>query len=242
MWIPHREGAPLRGARRGFPPNDLCIHFQLGHCQRSRIRNWHSFSIQLFHLHILALSPHGSEPGIKLRVPEPLRCSSFFFSWMIQWSTRETWQAFTGMRKPTPVVVCLHHVGGRRHFRLGVSSFAGHCCQHLGWAGDPTEEEVASAIKNGVHRGNCQSDKQALQIFLGRLQLDDAGVVVYNGTKLHVHVQQPSCEKSFFFWMCTERHTCHLDKHGRRYMYCMSGNFRQEFNFVAFVKAIFWLN
>ena len=24
--------------------------------------------------------------------------------------------------------------------------------------------------------------------------------------------------------------------------YCIAGNFRQEFNFVAFVKAIFWLN
>ena len=24
--------------------------------------------------------------------------------------------------------------------------------------------------------------------------------------------------------------------------YCIAENFRQEFNFVAFVKAIFWLN
>ena len=24
--------------------------------------------------------------------------------------------------------------------------------------------------------------------------------------------------------------------------YCIAGNFRQEFNFVAFIKAIFWLN
>ena len=56
----------------------------------------------------------------------------------------------------------------------------------LGWAGDPTEEEVASAIKGGLRGGKCQYDKQALQIFLGRLQLDDADVVVDKGTKLHV--------------------------------------------------------
>ena len=56
----------------------------------------------------------------------------------------------------------------------------------LGRAGDPTEEEVASAIKGGLRRGKCHSDKQALQILLGRLQLDDAGVVVYKGTQLHV--------------------------------------------------------
>ena len=54
------------------------------------------------------------------------------------------------------------------------------------WAGDWTEEEVASVIKGGLRCGKCQRDKQALQIFLGRLQLDDADVVVYEGTKLHV--------------------------------------------------------
>ena len=56
----------------------------------------------------------------------------------------------------------------------------------FGWAGDPAEEEVASAIKGGLRRGKCQYDKQALQIFLGRLQLDDADVVVYTGTQLHI--------------------------------------------------------
>ena len=47
----------------------------------------------------------------------------------------------------------------------------------FGWAGDPTK------IKGGLRRGKCQRDKQALQIFLGRLQLDDADVVVYKGSK-----------------------------------------------------------
>ena len=61
----------------------------------------------------------------------------------------------------------------------------GHSCQHFGWAGDPTEE-VAFAIKGGLRRGKCQRDKWAMQIFLGRLQLDNADVVVYKGTKLHV--------------------------------------------------------
>ena len=46
----------------------------------------------------------------------------------------------------------------------------------FGWAGDPTEEEVASVIKDGLRCGKCQYDKQALQIFLGQLQLDDADV------------------------------------------------------------------
>ena len=84
-------------------------------------------------------------------------------------SMRESkaWQA------PRPVVVCLHHAGGRRRFRLGVSSSVGHCCQHfwVGWG--------PSQIKGVLRRGKCQRDKQALQIFLGRLQLDDADVVVY---------------------------------------------------------------
>ena len=41
-----------------------------------------------------------------------------------------------------------------------------------------------NGIKGGLRRGKCQRDiKQALQIFLGRLQLVDADVVVYNGSK-----------------------------------------------------------
>ena len=81
--------------------------------------------------------------------------------------------------KARPVVVCLHHAGagGRRHFRLGVSSSVGHCCQHFGEGWGPNR------IKGGLRHGKCQRDKQALQIFLGRLQLDDADVVVYKGSK-----------------------------------------------------------
>ena len=56
----------------------------------------------------------------------------------------------------------------------------------FGWAGDQTEEEVASAIKGGLRHFKFQKDKRALQIFLGRLQRDDADVVVCKGTKLHV--------------------------------------------------------
>ena len=63
--------------------------------------------------------------------------------------------------KASPVVVCLHHAGGRRHFRirLGVSSSVGHCCQKfwVGWE--------SNRIKGGLRRGKCQRDKQALQIF-----------------------------------------------------------------------------
>ena len=33
-----------------------------------------------------------------------------------------------------PVVTCLQHVWKRGHFRLGVSSFVGHCCQNV-WVG-----------------------------------------------------------------------------------------------------------
>ena len=79
--------------------------------------------------------------------------------------------------KASHVVVCLHHAGGRRHFRLGVSSSVGHSYQHfwVGWG--------PNRIKGGLRRGKCQWDKQALQIFLGRLQLDDADVVVYKGSK-----------------------------------------------------------
>ena len=33
-----------------------------------------------------------------------------------------------------------------------------------------------------------------------------------------------------------------IRRHSFFFSYCIAGNFRQEFNFVAFVKAIFWLN
>ena len=80
--------------------------------------------------------------------------------------------------KASSVVICLHHAGGRRHFRLGVCQLiCWHCCQHfwVGWG--------PNRIKGGLRRGKCQRDKQALQIFLGRLQLDDADVVVYKGSR-----------------------------------------------------------
>ena len=54
----------------------------------------------------------------------------------------------------------------------------------MGWG--PNRRRGASAIKGRLRCGKCQSDKQAPLIFLGRLHLDDAGVVVYKGTKLHV--------------------------------------------------------
>ena len=78
----------------------------------------------------------------------------------------------------------------------------------FGWIGESTEGEVASAIKGGLRCRKGQWDKQALQIFLGRLQLDDADVLVYKGTKLRACCL-PSCGKSLF-WMCMERRTCHL--------------------------------
>ena len=99
--------------------------------------------------------------------------------------------------KASPVVVCLHHAGGRRHFRQGLSSSVGHCCQHFGVGWGPNR------MKGGLRRGKCQRDKQALQIFLGRPQLDDADVVCVqrfqNSTSL-----LPSCGKSLV-WMCTKR-------------------------------------
>ena len=101
--------------------------------------------------------------------------------------------------------------GGRRHFRLGVSSSVGHCCQHF-WAG-----WGPNRIKGGLRHGKCQRDKQALQIFLGWLQLDDRdGWCCVQGFQNSTSLL-PSCGKSLF-WMCTKRRTCHLDKHGRRWM------------------------
>ena len=63
-------------------------------------------------------------------------------------------------------------------------------CQLICWPLLPTflgrlamstqpKKKFLSAIKGGLCRGKCQLDKQALQIFLARLQLDDADVVVY---------------------------------------------------------------
>ena len=41
-------------------------------------------------------------------------------------------------------------------------------------------------MKGGLRQGTCPSDKQALQTFLRRFQLDDTDVVLYKGTKLHI--------------------------------------------------------
>ena len=99
-----------------------------------------------------------------------------------------TWACASWRQAPSSFV---HHARGRRRFRLGVSSSVGHCCQHF-WVG-----LWPNQIKGGLLRGKCQRDQQALQIFLGRLQLDDADVVVYKGSK----TPRPSCGKSLF-WMC----------------------------------------
>ena len=99
--------------------------------------------------------------------------------------------------KASLVVVCLHHAGGRRRFRLGVSSTVGHCCQHfwVGWG--------PNQIKGGLRLGKCQRDKQALQlIFLGRLQLDDADVVVYKARVPKLHVPAAELHGKSLFWMC----------------------------------------
>ena len=115
-------------------------------------------------------SPYGERAHSTALTREPPRPRQDF---IFNLSMRES--------KASPVVVCLHHAGGRRHFRLGVSSSVGHCCQHF-WVGwEPNR------IKNGLRRGKCQRDKQALQIFLGRLQLDDAAVFVYKGSKTPRH-------------------------------------------------------
>ena len=112
-----------------------------------------------------------------------------------------TWACASRRQAPSSFV---HHAEGRRRFRLGVSSSVGHCCQHfwVGW--------WPNQIKGGLLRGKCQRDKQALQIFLGRLQLDDADVVVYKGSK----TPRPSYGK----FVLDVHGTRHLDKHGRRCM------------------------
>ena len=45
---------------------------------------------------------------------------------------------------------------------------------------------------------------------------------------------------AIFFWFYKPCHSAYTAVD--TYRYCTAGNFRQEFNFVAFVKAIFWLN
>ena len=116
-------------------------------------------------------SPYGerAQSTVLTRAP-PRRPARPRWDFIFNLSMRES--------KASSVVVCLHLAGERRHFRLVVSSSVGHCCQHfwVGWG--------PNRIKGGLRRGKCQRDiKQALQIFLGRLQLDDADVVVYKGSK-----------------------------------------------------------
>ena len=122
-------------------------------------------------------SPHGERAQILATVltrTPPRRPARPRRDFIFNLSMRES--------KASSVVVCLHHAGERRPFRLaiGVSSSIGHCCQHfwVGWG--------PNRIKGGLRRDKCQRDKQALQIFLGRLQLEDADVVVYKCSKLHV--------------------------------------------------------
>ena len=116
-------------------------------------------------------SPYGerAESTVLTRTSDPRRPARPRRDFIFKLSMRES--------KASSVVVCLHHAGERRHFRLGVSSSIGHCCQQfwVGWGPNRT--------KSGLRRDKCQRDKQALRIFLGRLQLDDADVVVYKLSK-----------------------------------------------------------
>ena len=82
--------------------------------------------------------------------------------------------------KASPVVVCLHHAGGRRHFRLGVSSSVGHCCQHF-WVGwEPNR------IKGEPRLGKCQRDKQVLRNFLVGFSWTSLMLLCTRVPKLHV--------------------------------------------------------
>ena len=78
-----------------------------------------------------------ARPSARLRRPARPRWDFIF-----KMSMRES--------KASSVVVCLHHAGERRHFRLVVSSSVGHCCQHfwVGWG--------PNRIKGGLRRGKCQ--------------------------------------------------------------------------------------
>ena len=98
------------------------------------------------------------------------------FIFILYWASASQRQA---------VIVRLHHVGGRRHFRFRVSSFVGHCCPQfwLGWG--PNRRRSCSCDKGRASPWQMPV-RQAGAANNGRLQLDDADVVVYIGTKLHV--------------------------------------------------------
>jgi len=69
---------------------------------------------------------------------------------------------------------------------------------------DPSSVEVEDAKVHGLPRGKCHSWKQALQIFLGRLDVAKSDVV-YKGTSLLV----PAAE---------EREKIVLDAHGEMHL------------------------
>ena len=92
------------------------------------------------------------------------------------------------------VVVCLHHAGGRRRFRLGVSSSVGHCCQHfLGGLGTQPNKGRTSPWK--MPAGQAGAANISWSASAGR-RCCCCVQGFQNSTSL-----LPSCGKSLF-WMC----------------------------------------
>ena len=118
--------------------------------------------------------------------------------------------------KARPVVVCIHHPGGRRHFRLGVSSSVGHCCQYFWVYWGPNQ------VKGRLRRGKCQRGQAGAANISWSAWAGRCWCCCVQGFQNSTSLL-PSCGKSLF-WMCTERRTCHPDKHGRSACKCGVGS------------------
>ena len=114
------------------------------------------------------------------------------------------------------VVVYLYHVGGRRHFGFRVSSSVGHCCQHF-WVGCGPNRRRSCFCDKGrtspwqMPVGQAGAANISWLASAGRRRC--CCVHRYETPRLCCRAVERAC-----FWMCTERRTCHLDKHGRRCM------------------------
>ena len=148
-------------------------------------------------------SPYGERAQLRLRYSRapPRRPARLRGDFIFNLSMRES--------KASSVVVCLHHAEEGRHFRLGVSSSIGHCCQHfwVGWG--------PNRIKGDFTVTNASGTSRRCKYFLVGFSWTTLMLLCTRVQK----TPRPCCQaRKSLFWMCTERRTCHLDKHGRRCM------------------------
>ena len=103
---------------------------------------------------------------------------------------------------------------------------------NVGWKHAQCSDVCCGRKGEGLCQGGCQcTDKKMHQMVPVMTGLHSGRRFGFFFTLL------PPCDNTSSFGECSLH-----DQREKKIVYCIAGNFCKEFNFVAFVKAMFWLN